>query len=169
MLAGRADGDLKEVSLQLGARILKGAGAAASVEQGAEMLASKIDSGEGLRKFAEMIRAQGGDPRVTEDTSLLPKAKSTVELRADEAGYLAAVRTADVGNAAKLLGAGRERKTDEIDPAVGVVMHRRVGDKVRRGDLLATLHVGERSDRIGAYNLLRRAMRIGPDPSRARR
>ena len=164
VLAGRADGDLKEVSLQLGARILKGAGAAASVEQGAEMLASKIDSGEGLRKFAEMIRAQGGDPRVTEDTSLLPKAKSTVELRADEAGYLAAVRTADVGNAAKLLGAGRERKTDEIDPAVGVVMHRRVGDKVRRGDLLATLHVGERSDRIGAYNLLRRAMRIGPDP-----
>ncbi len=128
------------------------------------MLDGKIASGEGLRKFAAMIRAQGGDPRVAEDTSLLPKAKSTVELRADEPGYLAAIRTDDVGNAAKLLGAGRERKTDAIDPAVGIVMHRRVGDKVRRGDLLATMHVGERSDRIGAYNLLRRAIRIGTAP-----
>ncbi len=164
VLAGRTGGDLRDVSLQLGARILTGAGAAATVEQGVEMLAAKIDSGEGLRKFAEMIRAQGGDPRVTEDTSLLPKAKSTVELRAGEPGYLSAIRTADVGSAARLLGAGRERKSDVIDPAVGIVMHKRVGDRVRRNELLATLHVGERSDRIGAYNLLQRALKIGPDP-----
>lgn len=164
VLAGRTAGDLKDVSLQLGAHILKGAGAVSSIAEGVEMLDGKIASGEGLRKFAAMIRAQGGDPRVAEDTSLLPKAKSTVELRAGEPGYLAAIRTDDVGNAAKLLGAGRERKTDAIDPAVGIVMHRRVGDKVRRGDLLATMHVGERSDRIGAYNLLRRAIRIGTEP-----
>ena len=164
VLAGRTAGDLKDVSLQLGAHILKGAGAVSSIAEGVEMLDGKIASGEGLCKFAAMIRAQGGDPRVAEDTSLLPKAKSTVELRADEPGYLAAIRTDDVGNAAKLLGAGRERKTDAIDPAVGIVMHRRVGDKVRRGDLLATMHVGERSDRIGAYNLLRRAIRIGTAP-----
>ena len=164
VLSGRTKGDLLEVSLTLGAHILRGAGRAESVPAGMDMLRAKIENGEGLRKLAEMIAAQGGDPRVTEDTSLLLKAKAKVELRADEAGYVQSIRTSDVGNAAKHLGAGREHKTDPLDLSVGVVMHKRVGDPVRRGDVLCTLHVGERSDRIGAYNLLRRAIRIGPEP-----
>ncbi len=164
VLAGRTKGDLLEVSLTLGAHILRSAGKVDSVPAGMDMLRAKIENGEGLRKLAEMIAAQGGDPRVTEDTSLLPKAKAKVELRADEAGYVQSIRTSDVGNAAKRLGAGREHKTDPLDLSVGVVMHKRVGDPVRRGDVLCTLHVGEYSDRIGAYNLLRRAIRIGPEP-----
>ena len=164
VLAGRTKGDLLEVSLTLGAHILRSAGKVDSVPAGMDMLRTKIENGEGLRKLAEMIAAQGGDPRVTEDTSLLPKAKAKVELRADESGYVQSIRTSDVGNAAKRLGAGREHKTDPLDLSVGVVMHKRVGDPVRRGDVLCTLHVGEHSDRIGAYNLLRRAIRIGPEP-----
>ena len=164
VLAGRTKGDLLEVSLTLGAHILRSAGKVDSVPAGMDMLRAKIENGEGLRKLAEMIAAQGGDPRVTEDTSLLPKAKAKVELCADESGYVQSIRTSDVGNAAKRLGAGREHKTDPLDLSVGVVMHKRVGDPVRRGDVLCTLHVGERSDRIGAYNLLRRAIRIGPEP-----
>ena len=164
VLSGRTKGDLLEVSLTLGAHILRSAGKVDSVPAGMDMLRAKIENGEGLRKLAEMIAAQGGDPRVTEDTSLLPKAKAKVELRADEAGYVQSIRTSDVGNAAKRLGAGREHKTDPLDLSVGVVMHKRVGDPVRRGDVLCTLHVGEHSDRIGAYNLLRRAIRIGPEP-----
>ena len=164
VLAGRTKGDLLEISLTLGAHILRSAGKVDSVPAGMDMLRAKIENGEGLRKLAEMIAAQGGDPRVTEDTSLLPKAKAKVELRADESGYVQSIRTSDVGNAAKRLGAGREHKTDPLDLSVGVVMHKRVGDPVRRGDVLCTLHVGERSDRIGAYNLLRRAIRIGPEP-----
>ena len=164
VLAGRTKGDLLEVSLTLGAHILRSAGKVDSVPAGIDMLRAKIENGEGLRKLAEMIAAQGGDPRVTEDTSLLPKAKAKVELRADESGYVQSIRTSDVGNAAKRLGAGREHKTDPLDLSVGVVMHKRVGDPVRRGDVLCTLHVGEYSDRIGAYNLLRRAIRIGPEP-----
>ena len=164
VLSGRTKGDLLEVSLTLGAHILRSAGKVDSVPAGMDMLRAKIENGEGLRKLAEMIAAQGGDPRVTEDTSLLPKAKAKVELRADESGYVQSIRTSDVGNAAKRLGAGREHKTDPLDLSVGVVMHKRVGDPVRRGDVLCTLHVGEHSDRIGAYNLLRRAIRIGPEP-----
>ena len=164
VLAGRTKGDLLEVSLTLGAHILRSAGKVDSVPAGMDMLRAKIENGEGLRKLTEMIAAQGGDPRVTEDTSLLPKAKAKVELRADESGYVQSIRTSDVGNAAKRLGAGREHKTDPLDLSVGVVMHKRVGDPVRRGDVLCTLHVGEHSDRIGAYNLLRRAIRIGPEP-----
>ena len=164
VLAGRADGDLKTVSLELGAHILRNAGRVQTVRAGVELLEEKIRSGEGLMKLREMIAAQGGDPRVVEDVSLLPKAKAKIDLKADRDGWLAAICTADVGNAAKLLGAGREKKTDELDLSVGVVMHKRIGDRVREGDVLCTLHVGERSDRIGAYNLLKRSLKIGKEP-----
>ena len=167
VLAGRTQGDLKTVALTLGAHILRNAGAAGSVDEGIAMLEQKIASGEGLRVFGDMIAAQGGDRRVVEDTGLLPKAPRRVELRADRAGYVTRMHTSDIGNAAKLLGAGRERKTDALDLSVGIVMHKRLGDAVKRDDVLATLHVGEKSDRIGAYNLLKRSIEIGdakPEP-----
>ncbi len=164
ILAGRTQGDLKHVALQLGAHILKNAGKAGSIAEGVRLLESKIKSGEGLKKFAEMIAAQGGDPRVTKDTSLLPKPKGIVKLTASEDGWLTEVVTSDVGNAAKLLGAGREKKTDEIDLAVGIIMKKRIGDRVKAGDVLAELHIGEKSDRIGAYNLLKRSLKIGKEP-----
>lgn len=164
ILSGRAGGDLKYVSLQLGAHILRNAGFAASIDEGVAMLEEKIRNGEGLKKLAEMIAAQGGDPRVTEDTGLLPKAKATVDLVADKDGWLESVIASEVGNAAKLLGAGREKKTDVLDLSVGIVMKKRIGDRVRAGDVLATLHVGEKSDRIGAYNLLKRSLKIGSEP-----
>ena len=160
ILAGRAGGDLKEVALMLGAHILRNAGAVATVEAGVAMLEEKIASGEGLRKFAEMIAAQGGDPRVCEDTGLLPKARTRIDIKADRDGYVEAMVTSDIGNAAKLLGAGREHKTDALDLAVGIVMKVRVGDAVKKGDVLCTLHVGEKSDRTGAYNLMKRSIRI---------
>ncbi len=161
ILAGRAGGDLKAVALELGAHILRNAGAAASIAEGVEMLDAKIQNGEGLRKFAEMIAAQGGDPRVCEDTGRLPKAKTRIELKADRDGYVESMVTSDIGNAAKLLGAGREKKSDVLDLSVGIVLQKRVGDAVKKGDVLCTLHAGEKSDRMGAYNLLKRAIHIG--------
>ena len=150
ILAGRTEGDLKTVALTLGAHILRNAGVVGTVEAGVQHLEEKIRSGEGLRKFAEMIAAQGGDPRVTEDTSLLPHAPKRIELRADKDGWLGSIVTSDVGNAAKLLGAGRERKTDELDLSVGLIMKKRVGARLRRGDVFADLQVGEKSDSLGA-------------------
>ncbi len=163
VLAGRTQGDLKTVALALGAHILRNAGTVPSVEAGVELLEQKIASGEGLKKLGDMIEAQGGDRRVVEDTGLLPKAPRRVELRADRAGYVTRMHTSDIGNAAKLLGAGRERKEDVLDLSVGIVMNKRLGDAVKRDELLATLHVGEKSDRIGAYNLLRRSIEIGDE------
>ena len=160
ILAGRAGGDLKTVALQLGAHILRGAGVVKGVEQGVELLERKIESGEGLRKFAEMIAAQGGDARVCEDTGLLPKARTKIDIKADRDGYVESMVTSDIGNAAKLLGAGREHKTDVLDLSVGIVMKKRVGDAVKRGDVLCTLHAGEKSDRTGAYNLIKRSIHI---------
>lgn len=163
VLAGRVNGPLKDVALTLGAHILRNAGTVGTVDAGIRMLQAMIDSGEGLKTFGDMIEAQGGDRRVVEDTSLLPKAPKQVELRADKAGYITRMVTSDIGNAAKLLGAGRERKTDVLDLSVGIVMHKRLGEAVKRDELLATLHVGERSDRIGAYNLLKKSIVIGDE------
>lgn len=163
ILAGRAGGDLKEVALTLGAYILRNAGAVEHVDEGVKLLEEKIKSGEGLKRFAMMIEAQGGDPQVCYDTGRLPKAKHLIDIKADRGGYIGSMVTSDIGNAAKLLGAGREKKTDVLDLSVGIVMKKRVGDAVKSGDVLCTLHVGERSDRIGAYNLMKRAIHIVDD------
>ena len=168
VLAGRTGGDLKTVALTLGAHILRNAGAAPDVQTGIRMLEAKIVSGEGLRTFGDMIEAQGGDRRVVEDTGLLPKAPHKVTLKTERDGYVVKMHTSDIGNAARLLGAGRERKTDVLDLSVGIVMNVRLGDAVKKGDLLATLHVGERSDRIGAYNLLKKSIVIGDEKPEAK-
>ncbi len=168
VLVGRTGGDLKTVALTLGAHILRNAGAAPDVQTGIRMLEAKIVSGEGLRTFGDMIEAQGGDRRVVEDTGLLPKAPHKVVLKAERDGYVVKMHTSDIGNAARLLGAGRERKTDVLDLSVGIVMNVRLGDAVKKGDLLATLHVGERSDRIGAYNLLKKSIVIGDEKPEAK-
>ena len=163
VLAGRTEGELKTVALTLGAHILRNAGATPDVDAGIAMLEAKIASGEGLKLFGDMIEAQGGDRRVVEDTGLLPKAPYKVELKADKGGYVTKMHTSDIGNAAKLLGAGRERKTDVLDLSVGIVMNVRLGDAVKKGDTLATLHVGEKSDKVGAYNLLKKSIVIGDE------
>ena len=168
ILAGRTQGALKDVALELGAHILRNAGAVATVNEGVKLLDAKIRSGEGLKKLAEMIAAQGGDPRVCEDTGLLPKAKTLIDIKADRAGYISSMVTSDIGNAAKLLGAGRERKTDALDLSVGIVMKVRVGDHVKKGDVLCTLHAGEKSDRTGAYNLMKRSITISDEKPEAR-
>jgi len=168
VLAGRVEGELKTVSLTLGAHILRNAGAVDSVEAGIALLEEKIRSGEGLKKLGEMIAAQGGNPGVVRDTGLLPKAKYKIDVTADESGYVTGMCTSDIGNAAKLLGAGREHKTDVLDLSVGIVMKVRPGDRVRRGDVLCTLHAGEKSDRVAAYNLMKRSIRIGAEKPEAR-
>ncbi len=163
ILSGRVGGDLKDVALTLGAHIIRNAGVVDSVEAGVKMLDEKIASGEGLKKFAEMIAAQGGDPQVCYDTGLLPKAKTLIDLKAETDGYVSGMVTSDIGNAAKCLGAGREKKTDALDLSVGIVMKKRVGDAVKKGDVLCTLHAGEKSDRMGAYNLLKRSIHISAE------
>ena len=168
VLAGRTKGELKDVALTLGAHILRNAGTVETVEAGIAMLDEKIESGEGLKRLGDMIEAQGGDRRVVEDTSLLPKAPMRIDLKADRDGYITRMITSDIGNAAKLLGAGRERKTDELDLSVGIVMRKRLGDAVKRDETLATLHVGEKSDRVGAYNLLKRSIVIGDEKPEVR-
>lgn len=141
ILSGRTEGDLKTVSLALGAQILRLAGRVSTAKEGLELLNEKLKSGEGLKKLQELITNQGGDGRVAYDTSLLPKAEEKIEVAAEQDGYVSRIVTDDIGYAAKALGAGRTRKEDPIDPAVGLVMNVRLGDYVKKGQSLVTLHV----------------------------
>jgi len=143
VLQGKGPEDLRELSLELGAAMLYLANKAGSLEEGKEKLLTFLKNGQALAKFAQMIEAQGGDPRVLQDPSLLPQARIKEELTAQESGYLVQLEAQKVGLAAMALGAGRERKTDCVDPAAGVLLQKKVGDWVEKGEVLAVLQTNE--------------------------
>lgn len=140
ILAGRAGGRLLEVSLQLGAMMLVAGGYAPDLDAARQRMQRALDSGAGLETFARMIEAQGGDPRVCDDVSLLPQSPKKRCVTADRDGYVVKMDTAAIGDASQHLGAGRVVVEDSIDPAVGLVMVASLGDAVRAGDVLAELH-----------------------------
>ena len=140
ILSGRAGGDLRDVSVYLGAQMLCASHVANDIPEAEARLHAALDSGAGLHKLAEMIEAQGGDPRVTEDLSLLPQAPVRRVVTAEKAGYVSSMDTMRLGLIAQALGAGRRTKEDVIDPAVGFVMRVRLGDRVQPGDPLAEIY-----------------------------
>ena len=122
-----------------------------------------LDSGAGLRKLEEIIELQGGDPRVCGDLSLLPHAAEEIPVRAARDGRVSRIACRAVGHAGMLLGAGRETVDSRIDPAVGLVLHKKVGDLVIEGEPLLTLHVNDKRRLAEAEALLRDAIRIVPE------
>lgn len=163
VLSGKVEGPLKQVSLLLGSHMLVNAKIAADVDQAQRMLQQRIANGEGLKKLGDMIEAQGGDRRVTEDLSRLPHAPNVIPVSAEREGYVSEMRTALIGNAAKALGAGRDRKEDEIDPAVGIVMKKRIGDHVAAGETVYELHAGAKSDVAAALSMMDDAIRFSTE------
>jgi len=144
ILKGQHPGDLKDVALALGVRMLILAGIAADEEQALRKLKDALNSGQGLARFRAMVEAQGGNPAVADDPEgILPAAKRIVPVKAEAEGYISGVENSDIGISALLLGAGRQKKTDVIDPAVGIWMNKRLGDGVRKGDVLAEFHVND--------------------------
>jgi thymidine phosphorylase len=132
-----------------------------------QKLRGALASGAGLDKLRQMIAAQGGDGLVTQDTGRLPQAKVQLPLHADEAGWLEKVDTTRIGLIAQGLGAGRLQKDDIIDPSVGLVMMKRIGDQVSEGDLLGVIHAGNNISARRASRALRQALHIGPLPAKA--
>lgn len=164
ILSGRAGGPLREVSLFLAAQMLLACGLAREEGQARAMLEKALDSGMGLQKLQEMIQAQGGDGRVCGDVGLLPTAPVIRPVIAREEGYLAHVDGTALGMAAQRMGAGRIKKEDVIDPAVGFVMEKRIGDFIRKGDVLCTLHARSEQSAAETEKSLLRALALSPDP-----
>ena len=160
ILSGRAGGDLLTVSLELGSRMLIASGIAETVEDGKKRMMDALESGAGLKKLAEMIAAQGGDPRVCEEIAYLPHAAYKIAVPAKKAGYVAKMDTTEIGYTAQDLGAGRRTKADVIDPAVGLIMEVRLGDHVKEGDALATLYLNKPELADAAIARMQRAITI---------
>jgi pyrimidine-nucleoside phosphorylase len=162
-LKGRGPKDVESLSLELAAWMLWLADATPGLETARERARDALASGAGLRKFQQVIELQGGDPRVCDDTGRLPRARQSVELPSPAEGRVAAIRCRAVGHAAMLLGAGRETLDSSIDPAVGIVLHKKVGELVMKGEPLMTLRVNERRHLDAALALLADAVRVAPE------
>ena len=163
ILSGRAKGDLLTVSLELGSRMLVACGVASDVEDGKARMLHALESGAGLAKLKEMITAQGGDGRVCDELAYLPHAAYKISVPALASGYVAKMDTTAIGYCAQSLGAGRQKKTDVIDPAVGLVMDVRLGDHVKAGDSLATLYLNKRELASRAIERMQQAIALTPE------
>jgi len=116
------------------------AGKAESTNVARDMLLEVIDNGKALETFKLFLSSQGGDVTVVDNPDLLPTAKFVIELPAKESGYVAEITADSIGTAAMLLGAGRATKESEIDLAVGLVLRKKIGDKVEAGESLVTIY-----------------------------
>ena len=139
-LKGQGPADLTELCLVLGSKMIVAGGKAESIDEARTMLKAVIDDGSALELFGKLIEAQGGNASIIHDTSLLPTAKHQIEVPATASGYVTKIEADDIGVAAMLLGAGRATKEDRIDLAVGIVLTKKIGDPVQKGEPLAIIH-----------------------------
>lgn len=142
-LAGNGPQDLYELCLELGSHMVAGAGKAQNCAEAKEMLAGTIKDGSALRKLAELVEAQGGNPEAVYDTELLPKASIEYEYRADVEGYVIRIVCDIVGTSAMVLGGGRENKDSVIDLSVGIILEAKKGAYVHKGDVLARFYAND--------------------------
>jgi pyrimidine-nucleoside phosphorylase len=150
VLQGQGTPRLLEVALTLGAQMMLLGHKAEQQEEARAKLMELITSGEALAKMKELIVAQEGDSRVVEDLSLLPTAVYCVPVLADKAGYVSEIHAEEIGLAAMTIGAGRATKESQIDLAVGLVLHKEVGDRVEEGECLADLYINEKDGNAAA-------------------
>lgn len=156
--------DLREHCLVVAAEMLALAGRAADPMEGMEMAKRAIAKGHAWQKFRAFVEAQGGDVRFVDDPGRLPRARYVESVLAPADGYIQRLDAAQIGMAVVDLGGGREKKEDPIDHAVGVVVHYKVGDKVRKGTPLVTLHANDQARLERARQRVLAAHEIGPDP-----
>lgn len=139
-LQGKGPKDLTELVLTLGSQMVILAGKAKTSEEAKEMLLDAIHSGKALAKFKEFLANQGGDASIVDDLTKLPQAKYKIELPAKQSGYISRMVADEIGVASMILGAGRATKEDVIDLSVGLVLHKKVGDKVEEGESILTIY-----------------------------
>lgn len=168
-LRGGGPTDFRQHCLAVSAQMLLLAGKAANETDAGQRLSQLLDSGRALDKFREWIGAQDGDLACVDDLRRLPAARFIEPVPASRSGYIAALDAREVGLAAMLLGGGRARKEDQIDHAVGVVLHAKIGDRVEQGQPLLTIHANEEAKLAEARQRLVAAYewsheRVSPPP-----
>ena len=132
--------DLTQLSLELAARMIHLGKKAGSIDEARDIAQQMLLNGGGYRKFKEVIQAQGGDPRVLDRFELLPNATGVREIASPRAGWISAIDAEDIGTASQMIGAGRDTKEDTIDPAVGIIVEAKIGNKIDQGAVLCRIY-----------------------------
>ena len=154
VLRGGGPEDLRQLCLELAGWMLHLGDVAKTVAEGKQQSAQLISSGKALERFRQMVERQGGDARVIDDAKRLPQAQHTLPVNSAKAGHIASIQCEQVGTACVILGGGRERKEDSVDPAVGIVLHKKVGDRVTAGESIATIYYNAEAKATRARQLI---------------
>src|SRR5713101_4946715 len=160
VLNGAGPADLRELCLELAAWMFFLGQRVKSVEEGKKLSSDLIASGHAREKFREIVGLQGGDVGVIDDPRRLAQARQTLDVTSPADGFIAETQCEQLGVACVVLGGGREKKDDTIDPAVGLEFHKRIGDAVERGEPLCTLHYNAEGRLEEARNLVETAYQI---------
>src|SRR5467141_1611371 len=160
VLRGQGPGDLIELCLELAAWMLFLGDRVKTVAEGKQLSKQLIDSGKALEKFRQMVGLQGGDARIVDNPQQLPQAKHKTDVVSPKSGYVTAMQCEQAGTACVILGGGRERKEDSVDPSVGFVLHKKVGDPVRAGEALCSIHYNSEDRAVRAKRLLEDSYQI---------
>jgi pyrimidine-nucleoside phosphorylase/thymidine phosphorylase len=164
VLRGGGPQDLRDLCIELAGWMLHLGGVSKTVAEGKQESAKLLASGKALDRFRKMVELQGGDPRVIDDPKGLPQARHSRQVLSAKNGYISSMRCEQIGTACVILGGGRERKEDSVDPAVGIVLHRKVGDRVAAGESIATIYYNSGSRIAHAQQLLEESCRINDSP-----
>jgi pyrimidine-nucleoside phosphorylase len=164
VLRGEGPADTRALTVRLGAEMLVLGGRASDRKEGAALIEAAIASGAGLDRLRKCVALQGGDLRVIDDPGRLPQAPRVKIIRARASGWLSLLDAGLLGRGATLLGAGRLRKDDRVNPGVGIELDRKVGDRIERGDRLATVRFADDARWAAARPLLEQAFVAGPKP-----
>jgi len=169
VLRGGGPEDLRELCLELAGWMLHLGGVSHTVAEGKQHSAKLISSGQALEKFRQMVELQGGDGGVIDHDNRLPQARHTLPVSSAKAGYLASMQCEQIGTASVILGGGRERKEDSVDPAVGIVLHKKVGGRVASGEPLATIYYNAEAQATRARQLIEASCVLTDDPQFTKR
>lgn len=161
-LKGNGPKDLTDICLEIGSYLVVDAKVANTFEEAKELLKAQIANGEALKKLAELAEAQGGDGSYVLDPTKFESAKEIIPVIAKEAGYITYINALEIGVSSMLLGGGRETMNDIIDPAVGIVLNKKIEDYVQPGDVLAYVHTnGKNTETV--LNRVYNAFEFGTD------
>ena len=159
-LNGNMPKDVKEVIEELGAYIIKLAGKGNNILENKKRIEEVIENKQAFLKFCELIEKQGGDVSYIKNTSKFEKAKYIIPVLAEKEGYISEVNAEIIGNVSARLGAGRMKKEDKIDHLVGIVLNKKVGDRVEKGETLCFIHASNEKGKIEAVDNVKKAFNI---------
>jgi len=160
VLRGEGPEDLRELCLHLAGWMLHLGGVSKTVAEGTQLSSQLISSGKALERFRHMVELQGGDSRVLDDPTRLLRARQTSQIVSSKSGFISSMQCENIGTACVILGGGRERKEDSVDPSVGIVLHKKVGDQVAAQEPLATVYYNSEARAERARRLVADSVQI---------